>query len=172
MSKQNTPFTIIVGYGNPLRRDDGAGPELIRRLQAHLGAQTVLQIQQLVHHDQLGLLVVHQLSPELCETLKLYDHAVFVDASVELDEFTVEQVVLPCEAEMVYHSHSLTPRQLAMLCMLSQNDGRLKCIYILHLPALDMSVGEGFTPAMVTHMDEALLWIKAYIDADSNHVVH
>ena len=172
MNTQNTPSIIIVGYGNPLRRDDGAGAALIRRLHAHFGSQTVLKLQELTQHDQLGLMVVHQLSPELAETLALYDSAIFVDASVETEYFIVERYDLPCEAEHVYHSHNITPRQLSMLCMLSQDASKLTQIHIVHLPASDMSVGEGLSSAMQQHLDAAEQWIWEHIDACSNHTVH
>lgn len=44
---------LIIGYGNPLRGDDAAGPALATQLRDQLAA------------DRARILVVHQLTPEL-----------------------------------------------------------------------------------------------------------
>lgn len=54
---------LIVGYGNPLRGDDGAG-----RVAA----------------ERLGGVSVHQLTPELAERIAAADTVIFLDADVNL----------------------------------------------------------------------------------------
>ncbi len=61
------PRVLIIGYGNPLRGDDGFGP-----LAAELIAQR--------HLRDLEVVVSHQLGPELAAALSETDHAVFLDA--------------------------------------------------------------------------------------------
>ena len=172
MSTQNTPTVIIVGYGNPLRRDDGAGQELLRHIAAELYHDVTIEPNQLYQFQALSLINVHQLTPELSELLAGYDIAVFADASVEAEQFTVQHFELPCETEAIFHSHGLTPRQLAMLCKLSQLEAELNEIYIMHLPATDMSVGEGITAEMQCHVQSAISWLHQKFVTCFHRIVH
>jgi len=52
---------LIIGYGNPLRGDDGAG---------------------FTAAERLGGLAVHQLTPDLAEPVSRADEVVFIDAAV------------------------------------------------------------------------------------------
>jgi hydrogenase maturation protease len=61
------PRVLVIGYGNPLRGDDGFG-----RLAAELIAQRNI--------PDVEVIVAHQLGPELAAALKAADHAVFLDA--------------------------------------------------------------------------------------------
>jgi hydrogenase maturation protease len=63
--------TLIIGYGNPLRGDDGAGWHAVERLRDALGDREDVELQAL-----------HQLTPELAETLAHFDRAIFIDAGV------------------------------------------------------------------------------------------
>ncbi len=60
---------LVIGYGNPLRRDDGFGPHVAEAL---------------LENPTPGVEVIaaHQLTPELAEALSQAGRAVFVDAGV------------------------------------------------------------------------------------------
>jgi len=62
---------LIIGYGNPLRSDDGFG--------WHAGR---LIAQELAGHNA-EVITCQQLTPELAEPLSQCTHAVFVDADAE-----------------------------------------------------------------------------------------
>jgi hydrogenase maturation protease len=94
---------LVIGYGNPLRGDDGFG-----RLAAELveNAQT----------PGLDVIVSHQLGPELASPLSESDHAVFLDAEVSeqrpvLDAIAVE----PRDPTAASFSHHLDPGSLLAL---------------------------------------------------------
>jgi hydrogenase maturation protease len=63
---------FIVGYGNPMRGDDGVGQEVARRLEVEAGRG----------HDLWSGTVVyaHQLTPEMAEDAHGAQLAVFIDA--------------------------------------------------------------------------------------------
>lgn len=63
--------TLIIGYGNPLRGDDGAGWRVARRLAELLGDESI------------EILALHQLTPELAEPISRADLVIFIDASYE-----------------------------------------------------------------------------------------
>jgi hydrogenase maturation protease len=60
---------IVIGYGNPSRRDDGVAHYVLEKLQD-------------LADDRLELIACHQLGIELAETIKDYDLVIFVDACV------------------------------------------------------------------------------------------
>jgi hydrogenase maturation protease len=60
---------LIVGYGNPLRGDDGLGWHAVQLLAAVL------------RDEDVHILACHQLTPELAEPLSRADLAVFIDAT-------------------------------------------------------------------------------------------
>ena len=62
---------LIIGYGNPLRGDDGVGWQAARRLEA------------LLEDEFVETLALHQLTPELAEPISRADLIIFIDASHE-----------------------------------------------------------------------------------------
>ncbi len=63
--------TVVIGYGNPLRGDDGVAWKVIEHLTP------------LVEELPVELIKEHQLTPEMAESIHNADLVVFVDASVE-----------------------------------------------------------------------------------------
>ena len=62
---------LIVGYGNPLRGDDGIGPEAARRLASDMSDPDIV------------VLSVHQLTPELADPISKAQLVLFIDAAAE-----------------------------------------------------------------------------------------
>ena len=62
------PSVLVIGYGNRLRADDGAGWEAARRLQRRLPARSAT------------VRVAHQLLPEMAEPISRANLVVFIDA--------------------------------------------------------------------------------------------
>lgn len=92
---------LIIGYGNPLRTDDGLGWRAAYRLAASLKDAPV------------EALAVHQLTPELGESIRGAGLVIFIDASHEGQPGTwtcapVERDATPSPA-LVHH---LTPARL------------------------------------------------------------
>ena len=61
--------TLIIGYGNPLRGDDGVGWEVASRLAAT------------IPEEAAHIMTVHQLTPELAESVSEAELVIFIDAS-------------------------------------------------------------------------------------------
>jgi len=62
---------LIIGYGNPLRADDGFGWRAARHLA------------ELLQDEPIEILALHQLTPELAEPISRADLIIFIDASSE-----------------------------------------------------------------------------------------
>jgi hydrogenase maturation protease len=67
------PHTLIIGYGNPLRGDDG------------FGWHAALRLRDLIHDAGVEILAVHQLTPELMEPVSRARRVIFIDAAVGED---------------------------------------------------------------------------------------
>ena len=92
---------LVIGYGNPLRGDDGAGFEAAERLRGTIADPDV------------EVLAVHQLMPELMEPASAARRVIFIDAATgsepgEIRERPVEATA-PSNASFTHH---LTPESL------------------------------------------------------------
>jgi len=87
--------TLVIGYGNPGRGDDGLGPALAGMVErARIGGVTV----------QMD----YQLTVENAHDVAQYDMVIFADASVnETEPFTLAPLVPDLEPR--FDSHSLAP---------------------------------------------------------------
>jgi hydrogenase maturation protease len=93
---------LVIGYGNPLREDDGIGPRAAEIVQQSLapGAARVLQCQQL--------------TPELALEIEDTSRVIFLDAALDQPPGEITLTNLQ-KAESSAWSHHLTPRQLLSL---------------------------------------------------------
>jgi hydrogenase maturation protease len=70
---------LIIGYGNPLRGDDGLGWHAAEALAAQ------------IDDPEIEVRPVHQLTPELADPLSQAEMAIFIDASSEGEPGTIER---------------------------------------------------------------------------------
>jgi len=91
---------LVIGYGNPLRTDDGIGQILVKRLADRLRSPAV------------RIITTHQLTPELAEPISRASMAIFVDACEgERTGAVACQTVVP-EATGGGFTHHATPASL------------------------------------------------------------
>jgi hydrogenase maturation protease len=67
------PHTLIIGYGNPLRGDDG------------FGWHAALRLREIIQDAGIEILAVHQLTPELMDAISRARRVIFIDAAVGED---------------------------------------------------------------------------------------
>ncbi|MBX3085014.1 MAG: hydrogenase maturation protease [Anaerolineae bacterium] len=92
---------LIIGYGNPLRGDDGIGWHVAENLLHFAWAEDV------------PILTRHQLTPELAERLVNVDRVIFIDAQVGVrpGEIQVQRVNAAADSAFAF-THHLTPDAL------------------------------------------------------------
>jgi hydrogenase maturation protease len=128
--------TLVIGYGNTLRGDDGAGVRA-----AGLIANT---------HPDIDCVAVAELTPDLAETISFYDTVLFVDASVNANDVLWRPVSPPPETDS-FDSHALTPEILLGLAI----DLYDRCpgnIDLVEIPAREFQYGE-----KLSHLTQAML---------------
>jgi hydrogenase maturation protease len=133
---------LVIGYGNELRRDDGAGPRVARAV-AERGRPGIRAV------------AVHQLTPELAEPLAAADLAVFVDATTEGENVSA----LPLVAKGAgTPTHVCDPAWLLELTEAAY--GRRPRAWLVTVPAADVGFGEGLSPAAACGVREALALVE------------
>ena len=134
---------LVIGIGNTLRRDDGAGWLFARGLGDALcdtGAEAEVIVRQ-------------QLTPELAEVVAEHGvaHVVFVDASTEI--MTVALTAVPDAEATPPSSHHFTPATI--LAIARRLYGAEITGWLVHLPAFDFSHGEGLSGHAASSMNLA-----------------
>jgi hydrogenase maturation protease len=141
---------LVIGYGNPLRTDDGLGWH----------AASVLA---LAHLDQTRVLQRHQLTPELAVDVAAAAVVVFVDARpaavADADGVRVEKVE-PHYGPLTW-THHLTPGELLALTALSGHAPPRA--YLVTAPALCTEPGERLSPAERELLPEVLARVSALV---------
>jgi hydrogenase maturation protease len=117
--------SLILGYGNVDRRDDGAAIAVINALRNRLG-QRPLEAGE-TGLESLGKAVdsafVVQLGPELLDLLAGYNWVCFVDAHVQPDWADVHCASIEAEYRPSAFTHHMTPGMLlALLKALHQTE--------------------------------------------------
>ena len=135
---------LILGYGNTLRRDDGAGPEVARRVEA-LGMPGVEVVE------------AHQLLPEHAELLSRVERAVFVDASVEEGIAGVRCGIAAADEPALAPHASDPPALLGLARLLFE---RAPEAWLVTIPGFDLGIGEGLSPAAQRACAEAVERIR------------
>jgi hydrogenase maturation protease len=133
------PHTLILAYGNPLRGDDGIGPEAGERLRS------------IIQDPGVEIRTLHQLTPELMEPISRAARVIFIDAcegSVpgEISERGIE----PSTAGMRFTHHATAEALLAGARALY---GRAAEATMLTVAGAEFSLGSGLSPAVARSLD-------------------
>lgn len=104
--------TLVIGYGNADRQDDGVGWHIIRDLAERLGFDPPSDPGDPidVETDQVDLSFTLQIYPELAETISQYDRVCFVDAHTADIPEEIAWVTLQPEYEKSPLTHHMSPR--------------------------------------------------------------
>jgi len=104
--------TLIIGYGNPDRQDDGVGWHVLKNIAEHLGQSVPndpgasIEIKTKV----VDLIFILQIYPELAETISHYKRVCFVDAHTSDIPEEISWVELSPEYEKSPLTHHMSPR--------------------------------------------------------------
>ena len=141
---------LIVGYGNPLRSDDG------------LGCLVAEQLRNLPHAQ---VLACHQLTSDLAELLSKVEMVVFIDAATggEHGGLRCEQV-FP-ETSALRFSHVLSPA--AVLGVAQQLYGAAPRAFVVSLCGECFELGEGLSPKIAAKLPEVVGLVSDLVRIES-----
>jgi hydrogenase maturation protease len=146
-SKINQKTVLVLGYGNPIRGDDGIG-------------QTVATEVENWNLPNVRSQSLHQLVPELAEDLSQVDLAIFVDASMTGE--TVEILpVKPLESTELNWGHYLNPQSLLTLAKNLYN--KTPEAWLISVPGVNFELCDRLSETAEKRVKIALENIKALI---------
>lgn len=166
MANSNFGSILVIGYGNSLRSDDGAGCRV-----ADIVASWDL--------PYVRSLTVHQLTPELAEPIAQSDLTIFVDACVSnnVSDFVsqqtqskptmqVQEILVTENLASGLSANDLTagighlsdPRSLLLLAQ--QVYGNTPVVYSLLLPGVNWEFGEQLSDITSKSIEQAVDFIR------------
>jgi hydrogenase maturation protease len=146
---------LVIGYGNTLRSDDGAGQIVADRVATW-------------NLPNVRSLAVHQLTPELAEDLANVDTVIFIDAAISFERNSEKIEIKTFEGDCNYSSsgHTENPRSLLYLSKVVYN--KLPLAYWILIPAINFDFGEAISSLTQQGITQTLLAIEQII-ARTNH---
>ena len=145
------PRVVIIAYGNPMRSDDGVAWHAAATLEEKFSS------------PQVEIVRLHQLAPELAETISRCEAVIFVDAGAaetgSPGEIRRAQISLP-ETKPRF-SHHLSPSTVVALA--HQLFGASPHAFSVTLTGACFDHGESLSPAVAAALPALLARIEALI---------
>jgi hydrogenase maturation protease len=150
------PNTLIIGFGNMDRADDGVAFAVVNALRYRLG-------QQALPEDETGLdalgspvdsVFLLQLTPDLMDEMGRYERIVFVDAHVDenMDDLHCGPV-LPEQATLTF-THHMSPEML--LALLKVLHAREPAGYLVSIRGHDFDFHRRLSPETASQVEPAV----------------
>jgi len=138
--------TLVIGFGNPLRGDDGAGASVARAAQ--------------LTRPDVAVLTPHQLLPELAPDIAAADVVVFIDAATDVPAGEVRcQAVAPAAALRL--DHILSPAALVGLGLVAF--GHAPQAWLVEIGAASFEPGGTLTPLVASAVPRAAELVRTLI---------
>jgi hydrogenase maturation protease len=143
---------LIIGYGNPLRSDDGCGWHASR-----------LIARELAGHD-VEVITCHQLTPELAEPLSQCSQAVFIDADSEGEPGEIHwrelQPQAPAPSAL---THTCSPAGL--LASAARLYGRCPRAVLITVSAQSFDFGDSLSPIVSAALPKVVDRVRQLVSA-------
>jgi hydrogenase maturation protease len=109
--------TLLIGYGNPDREDDGVAWHILRALVIKMGLPAPTSYEEeFPHNAQVDFAFYLQLTPELAEEIAGYQYVCFVDAHTGAIPEPVRMINVESDFQHSPFTHHLTPQSLISIC--------------------------------------------------------
>jgi len=109
--------TLLLGYGNPDREDDGVAWHILCALAAKLGlAAPASYEEEFPQSPNIDFAFYLQLTPEMAEEIVAYEQVCFVDAHTGNIPEAVRMIAVDSEFQRSPFTHHLTPQSLLSMC--------------------------------------------------------
>jgi hydrogenase maturation protease len=141
---------LIIGYGNPLRQDDG------------FGWQAAQQCVSVLPPAQAKVIACHQLTPELAEIISRASLVIFLDADTEQPPGRLSCRWIVAEPSVpAAFSHRVTPQSL--LACAQALYGSHPAAVMLSISGASFGYSEALSPAVNAAMPEVLERVRALV---------
>lgn len=140
---------LIIGYGNTLRNDDGAGPFVAGELNRKYG-------------NKINIIETHQLLPEIAENISKHKIIIFIDAFISDKNYEV--IVEKIELQNNYFSFSHIYSAETLMSISKELYNTNAEAYIIKIPAVDFNFGDKLSEVTKTKCFEAIKKIENLIE--------
>ncbi len=145
------PKFMILGYGNPLRSDDGVGYQIARALLADRLSADV------------AVVAAQQLTPEMSQQISEVDRVLFIDAAQHGQPGTIT-VSAVSGAPSILDPHEISP---ALLLQLAHDlYGRAPRAHVMTVAAHSFETGDTLTEQVTAAIPGAILRVKEWIERE------
>ena len=148
------PQVLIVAYGNPLRSDDGVAWRAAEILDTRFN-QPDVEIRRL-----------HQLTPELAETVSHFERVIFIDAASSQGSdrspglVRVEEIGTGAEDPSRF-SHALSPQRV--VGMAAQLYGACPPAFVVTVTGASFDHGTSLSPSIANSLPELISTIEQLV---------
>jgi hydrogenase maturation protease len=153
--------TLVIGFGNVHRRDDGVGFVVINSVRQRLGRSPLLAEDDGFNDlgGEIDTLHLHQLVPDMAEMIAGYDLVIFIDAHVGNipDPIREENLIAGYDSTIV--PHQLHPR--TVLALAHQLYGGQARGVLLSIRGHDFDFGGGLSVETATLVPAAVTRVLA-----------
>ncbi len=139
---------LVIGYGNSLRSDDGAGQIVANQIVT-------------LNLPNVRSFAVHQLTPELAEDIANADTVIFVDAVISSKQ-KLEIITLEDDDKYLNFGHTENPRSLLYLSKIIYN--KIPKAYWILIPAINFEFGEKISDITKKGIKQSLEKIESIIN--------
>jgi hydrogenase maturation protease len=137
---------LVIGYGNPLRSDDGVGPRV---------AEAVAQL----NLPGVRTLICHQLSPELADPISRAHTVIFVDAAVDTPQEVQLRKLKPGASSQLL-AHAADP--CTLLALAQDVFGHCPEAWWLTIPAVKLEFDHDLSATAQRGLEMAVQKIKMF----------
>jgi hydrogenase maturation protease len=144
--------TLVIGFGNILRGDDGVGVAAAEAVNAW-------------HLDGVKVLTCQQLTPELVAELAHARRVLFIDATLSAGDYPFTSAVVIAKPSRGPLGHHETPANL--LALTRELEGTAPVAWLVTIRADTFEHGSALSPNAQTHLIAALDWIRAWLTREN-----
>jgi len=143
--------TLIYGYGNPGRQDDGLGNAFVDEMERWATSEKL---------EGITFDSNYQLNIEDAAAIAENDLVIFVDASTEdIEDFVLTPV--NAETRVAFTTHAASPGYIVDLCR--QLYERVPATYLMHIKGYEWAFREGLSDKGRENLEKALHHMKSLL---------
>jgi hydrogenase maturation protease len=151
---ERRPRALIIGYGNPLRSDDGIGWRIVQELRSRVDA------------SRIEVIECQQLAPEMAEQIRNAGLIIFVDAGVEGSPGEWRHQRLRAGGSSNAFSHGPTPD--ALLALGADLYGAAPEAHLFTVSGSSFRYGESFSPEVTQVFPRVVAEIEELLRASGS----
>jgi len=144
--------TLVYGFGNPGRQDDGIGNAMINRLQSWVKDNFIMDVE---------LESNYQLNIEDAEIISNYQRVIFIDASKENIKSCKLEKLKPAEKTIEFTMHAVSPSYLLYLS--DELFHKKPECYLLSIKGENWEIKEGISKNASMNIDKAELFLRSVL---------